>query len=144
MYIRDPLILFPKSLTKDDTKSTDIFDSVQGSNWPTIRFKPASDKRTGWRIEFRTMEVQMTDFENAACAMFVDLLSRAILECGMNVYVPISRVDENMARAQKRDAVRQEKFWFRNWDRSGSGEGECEEMTMDEIVNGKVSRVCFA
>jgi hypothetical protein len=38
------------------------------------------------------MEVQMTDFENAAFAVFVVLLSRAILYFNLNFYIPISKV----------------------------------------------------
>lgn len=76
------------------------------------------------------MEVQITDFENAAFSVFIVLLSRAILRLGLNFYIPISKVsdnaedkvyilkishqvDENMNRAQKRDAVHQQKFHFR-------------------------------
>lgn len=59
------------------------------------------------------MEVQLTDFENAAFAVFIVLLSRAILSFGLNLYIPISKVDENMHTAQKRDAARSEKFYFR-------------------------------
>ena len=32
---------------------------------------------------------------------------------GLNLYMPMSKVDENMDRAHARDAVRQQKFWFR-------------------------------
>jgi glutamate--cysteine ligase catalytic subunit len=46
----------------------------------------------GWRVEFRSMEVQMTDFENAAFSIFMVLLSRAILTFGLNFYIPISKV----------------------------------------------------
>jgi len=59
------------------------------------------------------MEVQMTDFENAAFAVFVVLLTRAVLSLNLNFYLPISKVDENMQRAQHRDALRTEKFYFR-------------------------------
>lgn len=38
------------------------------------------------------MEVQLTDFENAAFAVFVVLLSRAILAFNLNFYIPISKV----------------------------------------------------
>jgi len=55
----------------------------------------------------------MTDFENAAFAVFIVLLSRAIMTIGVNFYIPISKVDENMRRAQQRDAVNQAKFYFR-------------------------------
>ena len=59
------------------------------------------------------MEVQMTDFENAAFAVFVVLLTRAVLSLNLNFYMPISKVDENMQRAQHRDALQTEKFYFR-------------------------------
>jgi glutamate--cysteine ligase catalytic subunit len=148
------------------------------------------------------MEVQMTDFENAAFAVFIVLLSRAILSFNLNFYIPISKVDaplsedpesslifaqvdENMARAQKRDAAVSGKFYFRKdvyaVGRSGAAstasssgysspicgeppkketkmrncfpplplpengalngrpvDEEYEEMTMNEIINGKV------
>jgi len=59
------------------------------------------------------MEVQITDFENAAFSVFIVLLSRAILSFGLNFYIPISKVDENMQSAQKRSAISEQKFWFR-------------------------------
>jgi glutamate--cysteine ligase catalytic subunit len=46
----------------------------------------------GWRVEFRPMEVQLTDFENAAYVIFVVLLTRAILSFHLNLYIPISKV----------------------------------------------------
>jgi len=55
----------------------------------------------------------MTDFENAAFAVFVVLLTRAVLSLNLNFYMPISKVDENMQRAQHRDALQTEKFYFR-------------------------------
>ncbi|KAG9077658.1 hypothetical protein FRC06_008784, partial [Ceratobasidium sp. 370] len=190
LFIRDPLVIFSEAITQiDDTRSTDHFESLQSTNWQSLRFKPPpANSAIGWRVEFRTMEVQITDFENAAYAVFVVLLSRAILSSGLNFYVPISRVDENMKRGMKRDAVRGEKFWFRKWvwgrggvplghangsgeahvngkskaprsaDRSpprsaeqsrcpspgapperGPVEDEYEEMTINEIINGKDS-----
>lgn len=38
------------------------------------------------------MEVQLTDFENAAFAVFIVLLSRAIMSQNLNFYIPISKV----------------------------------------------------
>ncbi|KAI0368347.1 glutamate-cysteine ligase catalytic subunit [Pilatotrama ljubarskyi] len=132
LFIRDPLVIFSESIDQDDTTSNDHFENIQSTNWQTLRFKPPPANSTiGWRVEFRPMEVQMTDFENAAFSVFVVLLSRAILHFNLNLYIPISKVravtdlgaggggpdsrqvDENMARAQRRDAVRSEKFYFR-------------------------------
>jgi len=58
-----------------------------------MRFKPPPpNSNIGWRVEFRSTEVQITDFENAAFAVFIVLLSRTILSYGLNFYVPISKV----------------------------------------------------
>jgi len=89
-------------------------ENIQSTNWQSLRFKvPPPNSDIGWRIEFRTMEIQLTDFENAAFAIFIILLSRAITALGVNFYIPISKVDINMERAQRRSAVTGEKFWFR-------------------------------
>ena len=70
------------------------------------RFKPPPpNSRIGWRVEFRPTECQLTDFENAALTVFVVMLTRVILSYNLNMLIPISNVDENIKRAQKRDAV---------------------------------------
>ncbi|KAH0827865.1 glutamate-cysteine ligase-domain-containing protein [Lanmaoa asiatica] len=191
IFIRDPLVIFSETIDQDDETSNDHFENLQSTNWQTLRFKPPPPKSPiGWRVEFRSMEVQLTDFENAAFAVFVVLLSRAILAFNLNFYIPISKVEENMVRAQKRDAVGTGKFFFRKnvlppgyisptmstpssfgpcspaeWQ-SGMPpkerklrncfprvpppstlvdtpvEDEYEEMSMEEIFNGKVSVEC--
>ncbi|KFY20024.1 hypothetical protein V491_04047, partial [Pseudogymnoascus sp. VKM F-3775] len=116
----------------------------------------------GWRVEFRPMEIQITDFENAAFAVFIVLVTRAILSYDLNFYIPITKVSENMETAHKRDAVLEEKFWFRRnplptrlprpYGAGASGtstpvvsrpptptgpvEDEYVLMSVDEIVNG--------
>lgn len=58
-----------------------------------MRFKPPPPNSTiGWRVEFRPLEVQLTEFENAAFVVFVVLLTRAILSFKLNFYIPISKV----------------------------------------------------
>ena len=67
-----------------------------------MRFKPPPPNSTvGWRVEFRPMEVQMTDFENAAFAIFLALLSRAILKFNINFYLPICKVNLTFYRPFK-------------------------------------------
>ncbi len=55
----------------------------------------------------------MTDFENAALATFIALLTRAIMTYNLNLLIPISNVDENMQFAQQPDALQHQKFHFR-------------------------------
>ena len=121
LFSRDPLVIFRgRTQEIDDAESTEHFENLQSTNWQTVRWKPppASSRRLGgtadigWRVEFRSMEVQMTDFENAAFTVFIVLTSRVILYFDLNLYLPLSKVDENMRRAQGRDALLKEKFWF--------------------------------
>ncbi|WWD18775.1 hypothetical protein CI109_103230 [Kwoniella shandongensis] len=114
LFIRDPLVQFSETIDQDDVESMDHFENIQSTNWQTIRFKPPPvNSPIGWRVEFRSMEVQMTDFENAAFSIFIVLLTRAIISFDLNFYMPISKVDENMQGAQQRNASVANKFFFR-------------------------------
>ena len=67
------------------------------------------------------------------------LLTRSILSFKWNLLMPISKVDENMKRAQRRDAVLTEKFWWRKdifTACEDTSEPELTEMSIDEILNG--------
>lgn len=80
-----------------------------------MRFKPPPPgSPIGWRVEFRPLEVrnfevclnkrkvhidithvlqlQLTDFENAAFVVFVVILTRTILSFGLDFRIPISKV----------------------------------------------------
>ncbi|XP_067609533.1 glutamate--cysteine ligase catalytic subunit isoform X2 [Pseudorca crassidens] len=154
LFIRDPLTLFEEKIHLDDANESDHFENIQSTNWQTMRFKPPPpNSDIGWRVEFRPMEVQLTDFENSAYVVFVVLLTRVILSYKLDFLIPLSKVDENMKVAQKRDAVLQGLFYFRKDickggnamvdgrnKTTGSTEPAAEEyalMTIDTIINGK-------
>ncbi|MCJ1343252.1 hypothetical protein MMC31_001445 [Peltigera leucophlebia] len=122
LFIRDPLLLYDHDLYPPDTASqnTNSFEIFQSTNWQEVRFKPPpslfsedTHNNTGWRVEFRSMEVQPTDFENAACAIFIVLFVRTLLHLDLSLYIPIKKLDENMATAHSRDAVLNGKFHWR-------------------------------
>lgn len=165
LFIRDPIVIFAEDLTTLDLSKTDHFENLQSTNWQHMRFKPPpAGVDIGWRVEFRPMEIQITDFENAAFAVFIVLVTRAILSYDLNFYIPIAKVSENMETAHRRDAVLGEKFWFRRnplptrlprpYGAAAGGSGastpvmsrpptptgpveeEYAEMSVDEIVNG--------
>lgn len=169
LFIRDPIVVFAEDLQELDLTKTDHFENLQSTNWQHMRFKPPPPGNdTGWRVEVRPMEIQITDFENAAFSVFVVLITRAILSFDLNFYLPIPRTTENMETAHNRDAVLHEKFYFRKdvlprrqartngTSRPPSGastpqrqpsrpptpsgpvEDEYELMSVDEIINGKV------
>ncbi|KAL2791981.1 glutamate--cysteine ligase catalytic subunit isoform b [Daubentonia madagascariensis] len=154
LFIRDPLTLFEEKIHLDDANESDHFENIQSTNWQTMRFKPPPpNSDIGWRVEFRPMEVQLTDFENSAYVVFVVLLTRVILSYKLDFLIPLSKVDENMKVAQKRDAVLRGMFYFRkdickggNAVVDGCGKAQhstepaVEEytlMSIDTIINGK-------
>ncbi len=169
LFIRDPLVVFEEDLQELDLTKTDHFENLQSTNWQHMRFKPPPPGNdTGWRVEVRPMEIQITDFENAAFSVFVVLITRAILSFDLNFYIPIPRTTENMDIAHRRDAVVNDKFFFRkdpvvkpNVSVNGASpaqsgantpekqnsrpatplgpvEDEYELMTVNEIINGKL------
>jgi len=93
LFIRDPLVIFKETLEASPEGLSDHFENIQSTNWQHMRFKPPPPGDSiGWRVEFRSMEIQLTDFENAAYAIFIVLLTRAILSYGLNFYIPIDKV----------------------------------------------------
>lgn len=116
LWVYDPLIVFAKDLDPDTPGGTELFESFQATMGNPVRFKPPPSLRSkdlGWRLKFRPMEVQFTDLENAAFAIFIMLLARTTLYFDLNLYMPISLIDDNMEKAHARDAVLREEFQFR-------------------------------
>jgi len=144
LFCRDPLVVFEDRLDQSLEAESDHFESLQSTNWNTVRFKPPppGSSSINWRVEFRSMELCLTDFENAANVVFVLLISRAILHLGLNLYMPISLVDENMARAHTRNAPAAAKFWvrqnvFRTADTSAPAAAcDVAEMSLGEVFCG--------
>jgi len=105
--------------------------------WNSLRLKPPptcdDDCSLGWRIEFRPMELQFTDFENAAFAVFLSLLTRAILSFRIDLRMLISLVEQNMQTAQQRNAIETKRFFF------STNQHQIQPMTIDQIINGYVS-----
>ena len=86
------------------------------------------------------MELQLTDFENAAFTAFIVLLTRVILAFDLNLYIPISRVDANMQRAHSRNSAAKGKFFFRRHmaplEEGDYGFGEKYTSMFAKAVNG--------
>lgn len=80
-----------------------------------MRFKPppSHDSNIGWRVEFRPMDIQLTDFENTCLIVMMGLLTNVINHFDVDFILPISLCDENMRRAHQRDAILNQKFWFK-------------------------------
>jgi len=145
LFVRDPLVVYQEKLHQDNVNDNDHFENLQSTNWNTMRFKPppsAAKNPHGikWRVEFRPMEVSLTDFENAAFSAFMILLARAISEQDLDFYMPISKVDANMETAHRRNAATGERFWFRTHTTSTGAHSSLDQLTVGEIINGSAEK----
>jgi len=91
------------------------------------------------------MEIQLTDFENAAFTTFTTLLTRVILTFDLNLYIPLSRVDANMQIAHGRNAAVKGKFFFRRHmaplEKGDDGFEEQYTSMFSTAVNGKKGKM---
>ena len=80
-----------------------------------MRFKPPPNAESdiGWRVEFRTMDLQLTDFENAALSIALSMLVNVINDFNVDFIVPITNVDKNMDIAEERGSVTDGRFLFK-------------------------------
>ena len=145
LFIRDPLVIYDAKIEQlDDTHESDHFDSIQTTNWQTVRFKPPPFNSTiGWRVEFRPMEVQLSAFENAAFSVFVALLTAAIVKYKINFYIPMSLVDINTGRAHIREPCNEHFHFRRDWTAPLSetpDPSQWEAWTLDELFNGSPAK----
>ena len=114
LFVHDCIVIFSER-TEYDELSTEHFENLNSTNWNSVSFKPppSLDSNIGWRVEFRTLDVQITDYENAAYIALVNLMTRVLNDFDVNLSLPITLSDINMQRAHQRDAVTNQKFWFR-------------------------------
>jgi glutamate--cysteine ligase catalytic subunit len=59
------------------------------------------------------MDIQITDFENAALIILLGEICNIINHFDLDFIMPISLIDENMERAHVRDGLINQKFWFK-------------------------------
>ena len=91
------------------------FENLQSTNWNSLRFKnpPSEDTEIGWRVEFRPMDIQLTDFENTALTVMVGMIANIVNHFDLDFIIPVSLIDENMRRAHEKDALLTQKYWFK-------------------------------
>ena len=134
IFSRDPLFAPSKELEEADESKTLFLDSLLSNVYQLVRFKPPSSEKMGWRVEFRPMEAQLNDFENAAFGVFIILVAKTIMETKPNFYVALLQVEENLRKACNAGAAISEKFYFRSnpVEQSTISVGR---LTADEVIN---------
>lgn len=94
--------------------------------WPHVRLKlpvlSTADDSLPWRVEFRPMEAQPSDMENAALVVALRVLQQTIQYFDLDLKIPISAVEENMNRASDLNAATDQIFRFAARFLSSAGE----------------------
>lgn len=104
------------------------------------------------------MDIQLTDFENTCLIVTLGLITNVINHFNVDFIIPITMADENMKRAHFRNAIIDQKFWFKtnclkdlenyhqsdlaasNYIRSQASDNQeqvFEELYIHEILEGK-------
>ncbi|RVD93013.1 gamma-glutamylcysteine synthetase [Tubulinosema ratisbonensis] len=99
LFVRDPMLSYHNTSIQDD------FENIQSSNWRSVRLKlpiySGKEEYSGWKIEFRPMEIQLTAYEMAAFTNFTILLIKSIIHFKLNIYIPISYIEKNFKNSNK-------------------------------------------
>ena len=127
-----------------EVKTSEMFRQYIRTNWNNLRFKPppALDSPIGWRVEFRSMDAQISPEQNFLFCHAVLLLFRIVTDrsLGVDFRIPISLMDENFRRANLANAATHGRFYTRiNVFSEGSEDRKpvVEELTVKEIFEGK-------
>ena len=118
LFHRDPVPTYEGEFIEEQINDNELvshFENLQSTNWNSLRFKPppSQDSTIGWRVEFRTLDIQLTDFENTCLIVVMGLLTNVINHFDVDFILPVTMCDENMKRAHLRDAILNQKFWFK-------------------------------
>lgn len=110
MFFRDPVPAYEGEFIEEQINDDEItmhFENIQSTNWNSMRFKPppSQSSKIGWRVEFRPLDIQLTDFENTCFIVLMGLITNVINHFDVNFMLPISKSDANMERAHHRDAL---------------------------------------
>ena len=94
--VRHAIHLTGEGMLDDSKEKTDMFEVFNGSNWNDLRFKPppSLDSDIGWRVEFRSMDAQVSSELNFLFCHAVLIFFRFVTDnkMGLNFMIPISKV----------------------------------------------------
>ena len=122
IFGREPIIAYDGQDYNEPGDNAEWIDALQSTCWHSVRMKFPTETMS-WRVEFRTMEVQPSSFENSAFSIFIEGIILALLECGKksaihSFVIPISQVNSNYDVAVKKDAVIDGQFVWRTLPRN--------------------------
>ena len=122
----------------EEVRDIFTFEMMQATRWGAVRMKvPVPAEGINWRVEMRTLDMQILPDENSAFLLFLYLLARLLNEREeLNLYIPLSLSQANFSRAERRGAILKERFHFRVNPES-SGPAVVDELLCQEVLFGK-------
>ncbi len=119
LFNRENYLQLIKDIKEDYDQDTVNYETIQGQNWNNVRIKVPFNYRKdfGWLVEFRAMDCLVLNCEKAAMVSLVKLFHRMIINdrYKVNFYIPMTLVNENMDKAQGRDAILHSRIWVRRY-----------------------------
>ena len=112
---RDNLIVYEHQIKSGNIQCNNSYTNLLSTVWQFVRWKLPNKTDNTWRVEFRPMEIQLTDIENSAFILFVVLYVKANLYYNKSKAIPINQVKINIDKSEKYDGVlKEEFFWKKN------------------------------
>ena len=106
LFIRDPLVIYKERVEIDDSKDVDHFENIQSTNWQSVRWKPPPPSAKDSQIlDGGGIPIDRSSVNRVRKCGFLGIYSFVVTSdfvFDLNMYMPMSKVDENMARAHKR------------------------------------------
>jgi len=110
ILLRNPLIVYESQVT--NPLDTNWFQMLQSTVWQDVRLKIPTDQDDSWKMEFRPMEIQLTDYENTSAILFSTIYLRMCLWEGSDYRIPITNLLQNVQRAHQRNSYQTQHFWW--------------------------------
>ncbi|KAL6928174.1 hypothetical protein ACO0SA_002906 [Hanseniaspora valbyensis] len=152
LFIRDPIVIFEENVDDVDD-NMDHFENINSTNWQSLRFKiphkisEGDAPEPGFRVEFRPLEIQLTDFANAAFSFLLNIIVQFMLspKTNINFYIEMSKVWQNFDQSIERNSILKDKFhWvekFKTFDECPSVVNKTCKMSIDQIMHNEDSGI---
>jgi len=108
LLTKDPHLVYPEHLQKCDDNR---FQMLQSTVWQDVRLKLPKDSTDSWKMEFRPMEIQLSDTDNVALLLFTTVYLRTVLEFNLDYRLPISSLLKNVTTSEQMDSCRSGRFY---------------------------------
>ncbi|UKJ89193.1 glutamate--cysteine ligase [Theileria orientalis] len=124
--VYQPLVVYEENFGLVNCDETDMhYQIFHATNWTSVRLNhpkyveshpystDSKPEKIPWRVEFRPLDIQLTDEENSMFICVVSYVVKVLLLKRLNLYMPISLVDINTEVSSKIESCHRDLFYFR-------------------------------